>query len=277
MTASRAYIEMQTVALIGFGAIARSIRDAVPDSAPDIAIAVILVRADKVEAVRREVGGDVLVTDSIDALLASDATLVVEAAGHGAVIAYGEQVLLAGRDLYVLSTGALAIAEHARRLCAAASAGSAQILVPAGAMAGFDGLRSLREAGLQSVTYTSTKPPKAWRGTPAEAVVNAASHDSPFEVASGSAQEIAVAFPQNANLAAAVAFAGLGLDATRIRLVADPRATVNTGRIEAVSEHGRLDVTLEGGGFLENPKTSVITGYSVVAALRNRVNAISFV
>src|SRR5207302_8717766 len=100
----------------------------------------------------------------------------------------------------------------------AARAKNARIWIPSGAIAGIDGLLAARTAGLREATYTSIKAPAAWKGTPGEAQADAAKRVTLFE---GSARQAAKDYPQNANVAATVAFAGLGLDRTRVTLVSD--------------------------------------------------------
>jgi aspartate dehydrogenase len=113
------------------------------------------------------------------------------------------------------------------------------------------------------------KPPLAWRGTPADDVVDLSELRERVIVFDGSARQAAIAYPKNANLAATVALAGLGLDDTRVRLVADPAATGNTGTIEARSSAGDLSVTMSGRAS-DNPKTSASTAYSLLHAVLSR-------
>lgn len=94
----------------------------------------------------------------------------------------------------------------------AAQSGS-RIIAAAGAIAGLDGLVACRLAGLTRFVYTSTKPPAAWRGTPAEAAADLGALTAPAVVFAGSVREAALAFPMNANLAATVALAGMELAA----------------------------------------------------------------
>ncbi|MBM0205299.1 DUF108 domain-containing protein [Micromonospora sp. STR1s_5] len=66
-----------------------------------------------------------------------------------------------------------------------------------------------------------------------------------------------------------MALAGIGLDRTTVRLVADPAASGNTGMIEASSEVGDMKVVMAGRASA-NPKTSASTAYSILHALRSR-------
>ena len=258
-----------SVGLIGFGAIGSVLADGLRRHGDRVRLAGVLVRSARVPETSAQLGPDTPVLSSLADLLAVRADLIVECAGQGAVVEHGGTVLAHGTDLMIVSTGALARPGLLETLTATAEASHARLLVPAGAIAGLDGLGALRLAGLTSVTYTSAKPPLAWRGTPAENLVDLAALRERTTFFDASAREAAIAYPKNANLAATVALAGLGLDDTRVRLVADPAATGNTGTIEATSGAGDLLVTMAGRAS-DNPKTSASTAYSLLHAILSR-------
>jgi aspartate dehydrogenase len=268
---------MLQVGLIGFGAIGAAIIKVWPQQLGDVAtLSALLIRDSQIDAVSRHLPAPTRVTSSIDRFLNSRLDVVIEAAGHGAIANYAEAILTHGHELYLLSVGALADENLRCRLMSAAASGNTRIVIPSGALGGFDGLLSLRVAGLQSVKYTSRKPVNAWRGTAAEDTCRLDELVHAQVIFSGPAREAARRYQRNANLAAAVAIAGLGFDSTEVELIADPVATENSGRIQATSSVGTLDLTMTGGGFEENPKSSRVTALSVVAALRDSVDRISF-
>lgn len=268
---------VRKIGLIGFGAIGRAIVGAWPGHLGDREhLCALLVRSKQISAASSRVSSDILVTADLASFLDRDPEIIIEAAGHDAVAQYATTILERACQLHLFSTGALADDTLRAQLLRAAKQGGGRIVIPTGALAGFDGLLSMRTAGLTSVKYTSTKPVAAWRRTAAEATCNLHELTRPQVFFSGSAREAAKAFPRNANLAAAVALAGIGFDRTEVALVADPGATENTGRIDAVSSVGRLHVMLSGAGFTENPKSSQITAMSAIATLLEKSQLISF-
>ena len=271
-------LPMRRLGLIGFGAIGRSFVDAwARETIPGYTLSALCVRdgqrADATRAVQ-----DADVTSDMGEFLSFDLDLVIEAAGHATVASHGPAILSAGRDLCLLSVGAVADRAVEQRLQDAVSApGAGRMVIPSGAAAGLDGLRALRENGLRSVTYTSVKPPGAWVGTPAERETDLHSLSEPATIFSGSARESALLYPKNANLAAVIALAGVGFERTAVRLIADPFARGNTGIIEAQSESSKLRVELSGLSYANNPKSSGIVALSVVAALRNAAGSIGYI
>ena len=263
--------------LIGYGAIGRTVMRAWHDApVHGYEISSLLVRQHQIDEARSRLPAGVHVTSEVGAFLEHPFDLVVEAAGQSAVVDLGEKILAAGVDLMILSVGALANRGLSDRLRGAAIRGDAQILVPVGAIAGLDGLLALRRSGLRRVLYTSTKPPVSWKGTAAERAVDLDAIGAPTVLFEGSAREAAALFPKNANLAATVALAGLGLDETRVVLIADPGTAENEGCIEAETDDTRLQVTVSGKSEPGNPKSSRITGLSVLSALENEAELLRF-
>ena len=81
-------------------------------------------------------------------------------------------------------------------------------------------------------------------------------------------------YPKNANVAATLALAGVGMDATRVSLIADPATTENVHEFSVTSEALDFTVRLAGKPAPGNPKTSRSTVYSIARAVLNRSSAI---
>ena len=258
------------VVLIGYGAIARLVIDGLANGEDDPAVVGILVRAGRLDETRSALPESIAVITSADEIPPINPDLVVECAGQGAVAEYGQAVLAAGFDFMFVSSGALVDDTLRSKLIDTARRCGSRLLLPAGATAGLDGLSALRVGGLHSVRYTSTKPAGAWVGTPAERNFDLDRLTERTVIFAGSAREAARLYPKNANIAATIALAGLGLDDTEVRLVADPNASDNMGRLEAEGKFGTLRVEATGTPTPENPKTSTNTAFSLLHAMRNR-------
>lgn len=264
---------MTSVGLIGCGGIAQDVMAALRQSGDDANVVGALCRRGGAAKARRALAG-VPIVESLEELLARKPELVAEVASQNAVTEYGATVLRRGIDLLVISIGALAEAKLLDALKAAAHDGGSRILLPAGAIGGIDAIAAMRLGGLDAVRYRSRKPPVAWRGSPAEKVADLDKLTERTVLYRGTAGEAALLYPQNANVAAAVALAGLGFDATEVELVADPQAPGNVHEIEAEGASGRFAIQLQGKPSRSNPKTSALAALSVARALINLQAAI---
>ncbi|MXN17935.1 aspartate dehydrogenase [Pseudooceanicola sp. GBMRC 2024] len=253
---------MSGVATIGFGAMARSLAESLgrDPRAPQITDCLLRPGAAGPSGLRLHHRAETL----IDARPA----LVVECAGPAAIAEHGPALLSAGIDLAIVSVGALCDdALHARLLCAARD-GGAQMLPVTGAIGGLDLLEAARLAGLDSVTYRGIKPPPAWAGSPAEQLIDLGALRGATVFYRGTARQAAGAFPKNANVAAAAALAGTGLDATQVELVADPEATGNRHEILARGAFGEMRFEVTNRPLPGNPRTSWLAALSVEALVR---------
>jgi len=114
------------------------------------------------------------------------------------------------------------------------------------------------------------KPPAAWKGIAyvEELRIELDELNGPKTLFEGPARGGVPLFPQNVNIAAVLSLAGIGFDRTRMRVVADPGLKVNTHTIEVKGASGRFRMVFENIPAPENPKTSFLACYSVLAALR---------
>ncbi|MDP9930594.1 aspartate dehydrogenase [Variovorax paradoxus] len=258
------------IALIGCGAIGTSVLELLEDDAA-LAVVAIVVPAEGVAAAQALVPG-VKVGSSVPV---TGIDLVVETAGHAAIEEHVLPALARGTPCIVASVGALSAAGLAEKLEAAAAAGRTQVQLIAGAIGGIDALSAARIGGLGSVRYTGRKPPHAWKGTPAERGRDLDALTEEAVIFEGSAREAALLYPKNANVAATVSLAGLGLDRTLVRLIADPAVAENVHTVEAEGAFGSFELTMRNKPLAANPKTSALTVYSAVRALRNRAAALA--
>ena len=192
--------------------------------------------------------------------------VALDCAGHGALRAMGPALLARGIDVITLSLGALADDAMAACLAEAAAAGGARLRLVSGAIGALDALSGAATGDLGLVRYTGRKPRGAWRGSAAEALVDLDALTEARTFFRGDARRAALEFPKNANVAAAVALAGVGFDATEVALVADPAARGNTHRIEAEGAFGRLEFTIEGKALPGQPGSSALAAMSMLAA-----------
>ncbi len=208
---------------------------------------------------------------ALDELIAGS-DIVVEAAGGAVVPALARQVFDAGKDLMVISVGALLdhpeIIERARQT-------GCRLLLPSGAIAALDGIKSACAGEVAHVTITTRKPPHGLEGAPylVQNDISLAGLTEPREVFSGTAREACRAFPANVNVSAAVSLAGLGPDRTRIRILAVPGLDRNCHDVEAEGEFGRLTMHIENVPT-ENPRTGRLTVLSMIRSLQDALDPV---
>lgn len=253
------------VAIIGFGAMARSVTAALGRRGGGIAIRSALLRPG---STTRPPSG-IARYEIVDDLIAARPALVVECATHEAVATAVPALLAAGIDTVIASVGALGKPEILEAVREAAARGGARAIVATGAIGGLDALRSAACAGLSEVAYTGIKPAQAWKGTPAEARLDLDALTENTVFFEGSAREAARDYPKNANVTAAVALAGVGFDETRVRLVADVSGG-NRHVVTAKGPFGEFEIALRNAPLPDNPKTSWLAALSVEQAIRAR-------
>ncbi len=205
--------------------------------------------------------------------LIARADLIVETAGGHVVAELAQETFSAGKDLMVISIGALL--EHPEIIEQSRKTGC-RLLMPSGAIAGLDGIKSACSGTVDRVTMISRKPPEALVGAPhlVEQGVSLEGLEQETEVFSGTAREACRGFPANLNVSAAVSLAGVGPDKTQVRIVAVPGLKRNCHDIEVEGEFGFLSVHIENIPS-ENPKTGRLTALSIIRSVRDVADPVS--
>ena len=254
------------VGIAGLGAIGRVIarklhQGGIPNA--EFAGACVGDRA-KAESFLKEIGCSARIRPIAE--LAREADVVVECAPPAALPGIATAVLTAGKTMMVLSAGVLL--RHPELIALAKEHGG-QIIVPTGALIGFDAVTAAAEGDIQSVTMITRKPVKGLLGAPylVKNGIHIEGITEPKRVFKGTAREAAAGFPENVNVAAALSLAGIGPDRTTIEIWADPTLTRNTHRVVVEADSARFEMAIENVPS-ENPKTGRITALSAIAALR---------
>ncbi len=251
------------IGIIGHGAIGQYVQAAAQERGHEVRA--VLVRPSRLEQ-KRATHPDVQWVAKVSDL-PDDIEHMVDCAGHQALVAHAPEVLGRGLDLTTVSLGALADQHLYSVLTAAAVQGGARLHLATGAIGALDCLRAASVGGLQRVMYTGRKPPRGWKGSPAEAVLNLEQLDEATTHFEGAASRAAIDYPKNANVAAAVALAGIGFDDTQVRLIADPRIDENIHQIEAVGAFGSFSFEIRGKSLPDNPRSSALAAMSVISKL----------
>ena len=253
------------IAIAGLGEIGKTVARRLVQGLPGLSLAAIATRDHAKAQAWLDREGISCPLVSLDEL-PTHADLVVECAPAAFLDQICRPMLKAGKQVMVLSASALLPRPDLIEL---AKAHGGQIIVPTGALIGFDAVTAAAEGTINSVQMVTRKPPGGLAGAPylVENGISMEGVTSALRVFKGSARDAAAAFPANVNVVAALSLAGIGPDRTTIDIWADPAVSRNCHTIEVESDSATFSMTIENIPS-ENPKTGRITALSALAALR---------
>jgi aspartate dehydrogenase len=262
---------VKSIGIVGLGAIGRAILKAAEAGKLSVRVAGVTSRNDK--TAREFLATLKNPPPYLDlAKLIAESDLVIEAAGGKIVGELAEQVFTAGKDLMVISVGALLdhpdLIEHAHR-------SGRRLYIPSGAIAGLDGIKGASVGAIDHVTITTRKPPAGLEGAPhlVQHGISLAGLKEEREVFSGTARDGCRGFPANVNVTAAVSLAGIGPDRTRLRIIAVPGLERNCHDVEVEGEFGRLHIHVENVPS-ENPRTGKLTALSIIRSIQDAADSV---
>jgi aspartate dehydrogenase len=262
------------VALIGCGAIGTTLAKAIVEGrAGNVKLVWVYdLKPEKSGALARKLRSRPKVAKSASEIYTDKTVdLVIEAASQLAVEQYSGDILDSRKDLMVMSVGAFADQKLLSTVRKAAERNDRRIYIPSGAILGIDGVKAAELGELRRVILTTRKPPAALayseylrrRG------VRLRGLKRPRVVFDGTAREAVKAFPASVNVAATLSLAGLGLDKTRVRVVADPKLRRNVHEIRIWGKSGELTAVARNVPFPDSRKTSYLAALSAIRMLKN--------
>jgi len=195
--------------------------------------------------------------------------IVIEAASQDAVKDVALSILQNKKDLMIMSVGALLDETIYDVLSDACKDFKKTIYLPSGAIAGLDGIKSIKDE-IESLSITTTKHPRSLKGAKffENSEINMDGLTSKTKIFQGTAKEAVSLFPANINVAALLSLCGVGSEKTIVNIVADPATDKNTHHIEASGKFGHMTFTIENFPDPNNPKTSRLAILSAIETLR---------
>jgi len=189
-------------------------------------------------------------------------TAAAAVAGEVAIYALGK-----GKTAIIASIGGLGDID---KYLEVAEKTGGRLLLPSGAIAGLDALKAIPPDSIDSVTLITTKPARTLADMSylTDKGIDTLKFTESTRVFEGSARDAAEAFPRSINVAAALSHAGIGLDKTKVEIWADPKGDRNCHSIRVESGHGTLATDVANVPFEENPRTSRLAAYSILATVR---------
>ncbi len=260
---------MLKIGVIGCGAIGAQICRAIDSRSINAKLAAIYDRSTQhCEKLQGSLRSKPAITTPAELIKKVD--IVVECASQAAVREHGLLVLESGKDLMVMSVGALMDEKLLENLVRAARKNDCKIYVPSGAIAGIDGLKSSSIASIDRVVLSTTKNPKGLEGAPfiIEKNIDLYSFHEKTMIFEGNAKEAVRAFPANVNVAASLSLAGIGSEETQVKVFVDPEASRNIHEITVEGDFGNFTCRIENVPSPDNPRTSLLAALSAIATLK---------
>jgi len=174
-----------------------------------------------------------------------------------AVIETVPQILKNGKDVLIMSVGALINSEFRAYLEKLAEKYDSRIYAPSGAIIGLDGIKAASIGKIHSVSLITRKSPESL----------GISADNEMVLYEGKAEEAVGKFPMNINVAATLSVAcDKEVD---VKIIADPAVDQNYHEVRVVGDFGELITNTQNTKCTTNPKTSVLAAYSAIKLLKS--------
>ncbi|AGB03675.1 aspartate dehydrogenase [Methanoregula formicica] len=190
-----------------------------------------------------------------DSFIQAGFDIVVEAASVSAVKRHAPDVLAHGKDMVIMSVGALTDPGFRNLIRAKARENGRKVYIPSGAIFGLDNLKIGRISTLRKLLLRTTKSPAA---------LGIEAHER-RQIFAGKANECIKSFPKNVNVSVAMSLAA-GMDAD-VELFVDPAVDQNVHELFIEGDFGETYVRVTNMPSPDNPATSYLAALSVLSLL----------
>jgi aspartate dehydrogenase len=255
------------IGIVGCGAIGSALAEYAAKNLDKFVSGIVLWDIDtrKAEALAKEIPS-VTIAGGMEETLEKTG-LIIEAACPQVVPDILKTALEKGKDVMIMSVGGFVGNEG---LLAKAREKGIRLILPSGAVAGIDALKSAKLAGIESVTLTTRKPPRAIKGAPylLEKGIDAETITGETVIFEGNALDAIKGFPKNINVSALLSLAGIGARDTKVRIIVSPEYKRNTHEIEVRSKAGIFTTRAENVPSPDNPGTSYLAVLAAIVSLK---------
>lgn len=269
---------MKKLGIIGYGALGKILCEGIRTHLPeDYRITGILEQADALKEEIRAAG--YRACDSFEELVdgpeETRPDMVIEIAGVPVVKLYSTEILKRGISLVIVSIGALADAALWAEIQRSAKEHHTKVYLPSGAVGGFDILRTIHEMGGAEAEILNLKAPRSLNGAPYlnGRILSEEQEENVFE---GNALEAIAGFPKNVNVAVSSGLASVGVENMGVKIRSIPGLEDNIHAITCQNDSVKAEITITSKPDPVNPKSSIVTAWSVVAMLRNLASPVEF-
>ena len=220
----------------------------------------------RVERLRRELSAGPIGKSSLQALLKS-CDLMIEAVNANSTREMVREALLQKRNVIAMSVGKLLDAQDLFDL---ARKRGCHLLIPSGAIAGIDAIKSASLVRIREINLTTRKPLSGFANNPylIKKGVDLAAIKKETILFKGNVASAVRFFPQNINVAATLALASQAKDKITVCIMTSPEYKNNSHEVEIIGDFGRIVTRTDNVVSPENPKTSYLAVLSGMQTLK---------
>ncbi|MCD4779365.1 MAG: DUF108 domain-containing protein [Candidatus Omnitrophica bacterium] len=224
------------------------------------------VDVDRAKSLAKKLAIPHAVCPSFSAFL-KKSNFIIEAVNANNARALIEKILIAKKHLLVMSVGQML---HSKKIFDIVEQNQLSLLVPSGAIAGVDALKSASHKQIERITLTTRKPPKGLAGNPyfEQKGIDLTKIKKETVVFDGNVKQAVKNFPRNINVAATIALASRKPARMRVRIITSPEFKTNSHELEVVGDFGRFVTRTENVACPDNPKTSYLAVLSGMQTLK---------